>query len=661
MTQFYELNAERPTAQPQRQLIGDDRQLLRAGLILLALLTVWKLYVSTITNVLWDEAHFVMSGQYLDLAYPDIPAGYPWLARLITSIAGWSILPLRIVALAIATAIPFAVYFMAKPATSERNAIWAAIISLLCPAITNNGPIFYPEGGLQLLLPLMAGCLLRAILEDKLKWWIWAGVCGALGLLVHYRFIIPGVAMVVFLVASPVGRQLWKRPGLYVTAVIAALGLLPALAYNALNDWPAVQFHILNRPKFEFYPTYVFSFLFTQFGIANPVFFIAFAFGAKLAIWDRRDRPETLLGWLGAGIFVFYCLQAFVNKRIMPHWPWLAFVPLLAFAPEVLTGWVDKATSSGGRLIRVIAVAVAPTVTVLLGVLITIIMFINSHALQMPPELRGFSTDKSENWLLIEPDLAKAVARAKARFGAEPALVSNGHASAVHIEFPAVKGRRVYTLDDPDDIKTRFVQARHKWGLDRAALMQGQAGKGVVLILTEPEFVYHDADEAAFYKAICGLFDEVEPVSVTTLPPGRVALHMYTARVRTAPVAVTGQCALLPAVNLAHPFRAEFLGHDDKGHYFGMAADPIGIKSVDVLIDGQFVTAAHYGLDPHAVDPRAVLAPDVLAYDPNYPKVQYEFDFPAGSLKPGNHQLTIRATRSDGSTVDSDPRALFVR
>ena len=662
MTEYFELTEERHVLGPQGQLVGDDRHLIRAGLVLLVVLTMWKFYVATITNVLWDEAHFVMSGQHLDLAYPDIPGGYPWLARLITSVAGWHIMPLRVVALLIAAGIPFAVYFMAEPAVGRRNAVWAAIIALLCPAVTNNGPIFYPEGGLQLLLPLMAGCLLRAVIDDRMKWWILAGVCGALGLLVHFRFIIAGVAVVVFLVATPIGRSLWQRPGLYVTAVMALLGLVPALIYNAVNDWPAIQFHILNRPKFEFNPTYVTSFLFTQFGIANPVFFIAMAFGAKVAVWDRRDRPESLLGWIGAGIFGFYCVQSLVNKRIMPHWPWLAFVPLLTFAPGVLSAWVDGAVTRSSRLVRTALVALGPAITVVLGVGITCMMYINSHALQMPSSLRNFSTDKSENWLLIEPDLTAAMARAQARFGATPVLVSNGHASAVHIEFPAVKGRRVYTLDDPDDQLTRFVEARHRWGLDRAALLKTQAGKGVVLVLTEPEVLYHMSDQARFYKDICGMFDEIEPYRTTILPPGRVALHMYTAKVATqVQPASAGPCALLPQLYIAKPLRGAQLKTDDKGHYFGMAVDPIGIKSVDVLVDGVVVTGTHYGFDPHAVNPLAVQAPDVLSYDPNYPKVQFEFEFPKGALKAGRHKLSLRATRSDGSSVDGELRDIFVK
>jgi hypothetical protein len=102
--------------------------------------------------------------------------------------------------------------------------------------------------------------------------------------------------------------------------------------------------------------------------------------------------------------------------------------------------------------------------------------------------------------------------------------------------------------------------------------------------------------------------------------------------------------------------RGAFLTRDDNGHYFGVAADPAGVSKVEVLLDGIIVAPARYGLDPEGAR-----MPDVLGFDPNYPKVQFDFKFPSGVLIPGEHRLSIRATRSDGTTVESDPRVLYVK
>ncbi len=615
-------------------------------------LTIWKFCMGHVVHVLWDEAHFAVSGRHPDLAYPDIPAGYPWLAWLTTSLFGWSIAPLRIVALLIATAIPFAVHFAAKAVTTPRNAIWAAIISLILPAVTFNGTIFYPEGGLQLLLALMAGCLVRAIDSNAWKWWILAGVCAALGLLVHYRFLVPGFAVVAYMAGNPRGRTLWTRPGPYVTAAIGLLGMLPALIYNIENAWPAIQFHILNRPHYAFSFKYVTATFGTQITMGTPVLFVACIFAVRQSALQERDKAIALLGWMGAVIFLFYVLQAPFNKRVMPHWPWLSFVPLIPCLPGVLIAYADGAFSASSRRWRTLLVGLAPAMSLLMLLGFSWVEITQAKGRPLPAQLNALTNTKKEDWGLLEPSLEAAQTRADARFGPGAVIATDGHTTAVHLEFPAVK-RDVYTLDEPYDVQSRFVVARHMWGLDRQALLTKQVGKGVVLALNEPETFYHVPDEVYFYQQICTEFTEVEPFSDVTLPPGQVVMHLYTAKVG-GPQA-PGVCPLLPKLYIARPYRGDTLKRDDAGHYFGMAADEKGLKAVDVLIDGQVVAHTHYGVD----DP-GYRAPDALKFDPNWPRVEYEWDFPSGKIAHGKHALSIRATRSDGSTEDSLPQVLYI-
>ncbi len=660
MAELYDLHGERPPLAPQKPFLGDDKSLIRATFILGAVLVLWKLYVALISHVIWEEGHFVVSGAYLDLGYPDIPAGFPWLARLITSIFGWHVLPLRIVSLIIATMMPFAVYFMATPLVSHRNALWAAMIALLLPPLTLNGTVFYPEGALQVLMALMLGCLIRAIQQDKLKWWARTGVCAAFGLLVHFRFLAPGLAVVVFMLVNAHGRKLWTKPGVWITAGIALLGLMPSLIYNALNDWPAIQFHVLNRPQFKPDPGRILSYIETQFALGTPVFFIAMVVAAKNALIRDRDKPESLLAWQAVVIFFFYGIQTIVNKKIMPHWPFMAFIPLLPFVPDLLENFIAKAGTQGNRLMRTALVATGPVLALALGITGTAYQWAFVHSAELPYAVRERNILKNENWSLLEPAIAAADARAKQRFGPDVVWAANSHMSAVHMEFPAINGdshRRFYTLDDPNDELTRFVVARHKWGLDMSSLIEKQAGKGVMLAMLEPSYIYHEADKTAMYTKLCQNFEEIEPFRIVSLPPYKMAVDFYTAKVRVHPLTdISGApCPFFPQAYIAHPERGAFLGSHDTGNYHGAAADPKGITAVDVLIDSKVVTRARYGLDP-----KEFRVPDLLKYDPNWPKLQYDFKFPAGSLKSGEHKLSIRATRTDGTTFDSDARTLYV-
>ncbi len=655
--QLYDLGRERPPLAPMEPLFKDERTLARAALVLGVVLVLWKLYVACIANVIWEEGHFVVSGQHLALGYPDVPAGFPWLARLVTTVFGWHALPLRIVALAIATCVAPAVYFMASAITTRRIALWAAIFALFLPPTSLNGTIFYPEGALQVLQALMLGCVLRALPGGERKWWILAGVCAAFGLLIHFRFLVTGLAVVIFLLANAEARKQWTRPGIWITAGIGFLGLLPALIYNATHDWPAVAFHVLNRPTFDFNLRNLGSFILTQIDVVTPVFFVALGFAAWAAFRDDRSRPNTVLAIQAAVIFLFYGLQSPVNKMLMPHWPFMAYLPLLPYLPGVFIAFADGARTPAGRWLRGTVIALGPLMAFGLGVAITVYEYEFVHSAQLSYSERSHNILKNEDWTLLQPDLMAADARARARFGPNVVWAASGHISAVHIAFPANPGREIYTLDEPYDIKARFVVARHDWGLDRAALMKNQAGQGVVLALNQPSYIYHEDEFVSMYAQLCNDFEDIEPFRNVTLPPGRTEVELFTARVRAQPVTapLTQPCALLPELYIAHPTRGKFLSPHSHENFFGIAADPIGITRVDVLIDHTTVVPTRYGLDP-----AGFRAPEVLKYDPNWPKVQYDFTFPPGTLTPGQHELSIRATRTDGSTVESETRVLYV-
>ena len=641
-------------------LIGDERALIRFALILGGVLMLWRLYVACISHVIWEESHFVVSGRHLGLAYPDIPGGFAWLSRIITLIFGWHVLPLRLVALVIATAIPYGVYFMATPVVSHRSAIWAAIVAMLLPTVAMNGTIYYPEGSLQLLLALMCGCLLRAFKDpDTFKWWIWAGVTAMAGILVHYRFLVPGLAAVAYLCINRDGRKQWTRPGIYIVGALGFLGLLPSIIYNATHGWPAIEFHVVNRVKIDLDPRHVLGLVETQIGLTTPVFFAALCGAAYKNLTADRAKPVAFLGYQSVVIFLFYCLQAIVNKKIMPHWPFMAYVPLLACVPDTLIAFAARATTLSGRRVRTVLIALGPILALVLGGVATAYQYFYVHSTEIAYPLRQVNILKNEDYSLLDPDLAAAAARAEQRFGPGVVWATSGHITAVHLEFPALgKPRDLYTLDEPYDVLTsRFVVARHDWGLDRAALMQKAAGKGVVLAIIEPSYVFHDPEQVKFFEAICQDFDGIEPFRISTLPPGRTAIDLYTARVRSTPLPalLKTPCPLVPSLYIAHPTRGQFVSVKDDSNYFGIAADPKGVAKVDVMIDHKVAAPARFGLDPAEFP-----TPDMLKWAAGWPKIQYDFRFPPGALTPGQHVLTIRATRPDGTTVESDPRILYV-
>jgi 4-amino-4-deoxy-L-arabinose transferase-like glycosyltransferase len=261
--------------------------------------TLWKLFLATQTNVIWEEAHFAVAGLHPDLAYPDVPAGWPSFARLCTELFGWSPLGLRLPGLAVAAAIPFAAWWLAEPLVGRRQALWAALVAVVLPPLAVSGTIFYPEGALQLLLALMLGAAVRAMAGRGLLWWGLTGVFGGLGLFVHYRFGLVGLGVLLFSLLTRDGRALWSRPGFWLAGVLAAAGLAPAVLYNAREGWPSLGFHAVGRHVWDVNPEGLLLHLGEQLMLCTPVFFVALA-GATVVAWRRwrgGDARAGLLLW----------------------------------------------------------------------------------------------------------------------------------------------------------------------------------------------------------------------------------------------------------------------------------------------------------------------------------------------------------------------------
>jgi len=81
----------------------------------------------------------------------------------------------------------------------------------------------------------------------------------------------------------------------------------------------------------------------------------------------------------------------------------------------------------------------------------------------------------------------------------------------------------------------------------------------------------------------------------------------------------------------------------------------VGLKGVEVLIDGKPVTKAEYGKPE----------PGVAAFwrisnDPQHPRVGFRADVDASGLSPGRHWLGLRLHGNDGSVEDWEEQPIDI-
>lgn len=642
-----------PPTGPRAPLFGDDAALWRVFWILLVLTTVVKAVLALQINVIWEEGYYTVLGRHPDVGYPDIPPGAPALSAALTGLFGWTEAGLRLPNLILAQLIPLAVWFYAKHLVTAREAIWAGIFATFLVPFAANGAIYYPEQMLQLMLFAMLAFLIRAMRSNRLSDWALTGLCGAFGLFTHYRFAIPGLGVVLFLVLTTAGRAQFARPGLWLAGGLAALGALPTVLYNLREAFSAVIYQTVTRQTWGWYPSGFLARLGEQLQLLSPVFLILYGVVAWqiLRHWKSLGPAPKLALIVAMTIWGFYtAISPFYAHGIM-HWIFLAYVPLLAFLPGAAASWVDSANIfQRAWRERAIGLGVAWSAAALtVGFAIHLLW---AHPNIVPVNQRHYFRLMMEDWRTLKDPIAQARAALAGPTGEPVPVAVSGTINAVRLEFPESVPPPLYVLTDPMDIETGFGRMRGRWGQDDAALTRDHAGDRVLLVVPDASYVYHQPEETAHRTEACGRFDDVRLIRRVELEPGRLFVGLYGATVRATP-ATPRMCALLPTVYLARPSPGEKLS-DTPRNAFGMAVAPQGVAKVEILLDGKPVRTAEIGIDE-----KSVIKPEVLRFDPRWPAIEFAAPLSVKDAPQGRARLTVRVTRTDGTVETGAERWVY--
>jgi hypothetical protein len=169
--------------------------------------------------------------------------------------------------------------------------------------------------------------------DGTTRHWLWTGLWTGLGFLSKYSalFLIPCFAL--FFVLRVESRIHLRKPGPWLAVLVFALCTVPVLVWNAQHGWVTVH-HVSDNAKLDqaWQPTlrYFGEFAGAEFGLLNPVFFVA-SLIAVVLLWKRAAACPLLvyLFAMGAPVFFGYWLYA-LHSRVQANWIAPAVVPLLA-------------------------------------------------------------------------------------------------------------------------------------------------------------------------------------------------------------------------------------------------------------------------------------------------------------------------------------------
>lgn len=585
-----------------------------------AVVQLAKLWLAARLPLFVDEAFYAWEARHPAWAYSDLPGLTAWLAWL-GLVLGDSSVCLRLPFLAIGATIPWLVYRIAARIADEPVAWRAAWLALLMPLSGLLGVLALPD------VALVAASLwtLDAVLALRERVTAAAALSLALalavGALAHYRYALVLVAGGIAALADARARACLRHP-LVVSAVVAgALAWWPALQWNLAHAEAGLRFHLVERNPWRFHADGA-SWLPIQFLLVTPALFVLLLAGTRHG-W-RRGGAQRLLALAGGLAGPALLVLAFFadRERVSFHWPvsgWLVLMPLAAIAYARWQPWARRA---------VLGLAVAG-----LGCGLAFLGLASSHTMrERLAEHRLYPNDVA-GWPAITADAR--------RWPRDRPWIAGDFELAAQLAF-ATGRRDIQVLDSPLNAKHGRAAQLSLWGLDRLP------ASGPALFVVEDSATPMKLRLAAYHRR-CERLGSLPPPRIVAADHGRKRYFLYA--LTLPPRAGSCVAPALSWVDSPRPRERVGAAFEARGWAF---KDGVGLRAVEVLVDGKTVARAGYGMS----------MPGVADYwristDPSHPRVGWRARVDASALSPGEHWLGLRLHGADGGIEDS-PQQSFV-
>ena len=290
-------------------------------LILVGVLTLWRLYLSAQLQLHPDEAYYWLWSRYLDVGYFDHPplvAYFIWFTTLLSKSELWVRLSGTMVALLLSGLIwqlcmqLFGSVKVAAGSVALFNVYPQTMLGLI--VITPDIPV--------LLFWSLSVYLFWQIVRTQKSWlWLVLGLSFGLALLSKYTAILMVPCFLIYLLLTEDRRWL-KTIYPYLSVLIGLLCFLPVVLWNSQHEWVSFSFQLKNGLGGEGYSLdKVAQYIGGQLLVTGPVVWLLGMVAAAVGLY-RRDKKVLLLVSAALPVILFFGLSSF-RKAAAPNW--LAF------------------------------------------------------------------------------------------------------------------------------------------------------------------------------------------------------------------------------------------------------------------------------------------------------------------------------------------------
>ena len=270
-----------------------------------------------------DEAYYWVWSKSLAPGYLDHPPMVALWIRAGTTLLGDGALGIRLLAPLSAALGSILLFRAAEDLLPGRNAGAIAAGLLNATLLFGVGAVtMTPDTPVLFFWTATLFALARLTRTGDGRWWLIAGAAAGCALASKYTAALLGIAIPVWLAASPPLRLWLRRWQPWAAAALAGILFLPVILWNAAHDW--ISFAKQGGRTGAFDPSRALQFLGEliggQFGLATPIIALLCAAGMLAAVRRWRDPAWTLLAALTA-VPALVFLQHALGDRVQANWP----------------------------------------------------------------------------------------------------------------------------------------------------------------------------------------------------------------------------------------------------------------------------------------------------------------------------------------------------
>jgi 4-amino-4-deoxy-L-arabinose transferase-like glycosyltransferase len=314
----------------------------RGAAVALAVVTVVRLLVATLTPLAPDEAYYWVWSHALAAGYLDHPPMVALWIRVGTALVGQDALGVRLLGPLSAAVGSILLYDAADRLFPGRRAgLTAALLLNATLALNAGAVIMTPDTPLLLFWTATLWAGARVASGGIAAWWLAAGLFAGLALDSKYTAAFLPIGLGVYVLLASPG---WlRRREVWVGLAVMGLLFLPVVVWNLQHSW--IGFSRQGGRVSDWRPERAIGFLgelvVGQLGLATPGVAVLFVAGIVIAVRmtaRTRDPAWTLLASLSVPPGLVF-LQHALGDRVQGNWPAILY-PAAAIAASGLSGRV---------------------------------------------------------------------------------------------------------------------------------------------------------------------------------------------------------------------------------------------------------------------------------------------------------------------------------